>query len=130
RARALPSARAVRKPCARSLLSLSFETTIRATFVRVCAGSVPNVRLVVVRVRGVQLVTLPVRVHLRAITTALHRAPRARLVLRRVEERPAAVVRPARLHALPDSVDHLVVDLDEDPADRTAHPADGRLDAR
>src|SRR5438067_2232966 len=66
-------------------------------------------------------VPFTVGVNLRTVAARLHRAPRARLVLRRVEERPAAVLRAAGLQAPPRPVRHAGRYLGEDAADCTGH---------
>src|SRR5205085_9712590 len=75
-------------------------------------------------------VPFTVGVNLRTVAARLHRAPRARLVLRRVEERPAAVLRAAGLQAPPRPVRHAGRYLGEDAADRTGHAARRGLQAR
>ena len=72
---------------------------------------------------------LAVRVDLRAVAARAHRAPGARVVLRRVEVPPLAVVRAAGLQPAPGAVGHRVRDAHEDPPDRSGDAGRRGLEA-
>src|SRR5206468_599282 len=89
-----------------------------------CRHALPRARPLDVRVARA------VGAHLLAVAAALHRAPRARLILRGVEEDPAAVLGAARLHARPGAFAHCGRDLGDDAPERSANSRRLRLEVQ